>query len=66
MHLHCALGFVKVSPHIRDRSTTITCSNLAAHSEHQHITLGPLVAQIRITLNVSSLADSATLMERVL
>ena len=47
-------------------TTTITCPNPASHSARQHISLGPLVAQVRNTLNVSSLADRAILTERVL
>ena len=66
LHLRCTLGFVEDSAHSRTGSTTITCPNPASHSARQHITLGPLVALIRITLNTSSLADRVILTGRVL
>lgn len=43
-----------------------TRSDLASHSGRQHIILGPLVAQILITLNASSLADRVNMTKRVL
>ena len=66
LHLRCALGFVEDSAHSRNGSTTITCPNPASHLARQHITLGPLVAQIRNNLNASSLADGVVLTGRVL
>ena len=65
VHLHCALGFVEDSAHGRNGSPTITCPNPASHSA-QHISLGPLIAQIRNTLKASNLADRVILTERVL
>ena len=57
LHRRCTLGFLEDSAHAKNGSTTITCLNPASHSARQRITLGPLVAQIRNTLNASSLAD---------
>ena len=66
LRLRCALEFGEDSAHGRTGSTTITCPNPASRSGRQHITLGPLEAQIRITLNASSLADIVILTGRVL
>ena len=66
LHLRCALGFMEDSAHGRTGPTTITCPNPASHSGRQHITLGPLVVQIRITLNATSLADTVIMTGRVL
>ena len=66
LHLPCALGFVEDSAHGRTGSPTITSPNPASHSGRQHITLGPLVAQIRITLNALSPAHRVIMTGRVL
>ena len=65
LHLRCALGFVEDSAHGRTGPTMITCPNPASHSGRQHVTLCPLVAQLRITLNASSLSDRIIVTGRV-
>ena len=66
LHLRCGLGFLESLAHGRTGSTTAICPNPASHSGRQHITLGPLVAQVRITLDASSLADRVVMTGRVL
>ena len=65
LHLHCALGFMEDSAHGRNGSTTITYPNPASHSA-QYSSFVQLVAQIRNTLNSSSLADRVILTKRAL